>query len=150
MNTPYVTPEPIWTDDNLGWQMHPGRPCAEGYAEHWFPEGSPTDDYAAKLCAGCPVLQQCGDFALRTGETDGIWGGMTPRQRTVLVRDIKTANSQPKEPPSHCVHNHALDKANTYVLTRGGWGCKTCRNASKAASRARQKAARDAARNDAA
>jgi WhiB family redox-sensing transcriptional regulator len=37
---------------------------------------------AQRICAGCPVRQQCLDFALRTPEPAGVWGGTTPEQRT--------------------------------------------------------------------
>jgi len=36
---------------------------------------------ARQICAGCRVRQQCLDFAVRTGETHGIWGGTTPEER---------------------------------------------------------------------
>ena len=36
---------------------------------------------AQRICAGCPVRQQCLDFALRTPEPAGVWGGTTPEQR---------------------------------------------------------------------
>ena len=36
---------------------------------------------ARRICAGCRVRQQCLDFAMRTGETHGIWGGTTPEER---------------------------------------------------------------------
>lgn len=36
---------------------------------------------AKAICARCPVAAQCRDWALRTGETDGIWGGMTLEER---------------------------------------------------------------------
>jgi len=36
---------------------------------------------ARRICAGCQVRQQCLDFAMRTGETHGIWGGTTPEER---------------------------------------------------------------------
>ena len=48
---------------------------------------------AQRICAGCGVRQECFDFAMRSGETHGVWGGTTPeerirvrRQRTRLVR----------------------------------------------------------------
>ena len=37
---------------------------------------------AQRICAGCPVRQQCLDFALRTPEPAGIWGGTTPEERS--------------------------------------------------------------------
>jgi WhiB family redox-sensing transcriptional regulator len=36
---------------------------------------------ARRICAGCQVLQQCLDLAMRTGETHGIWDGTTPEER---------------------------------------------------------------------
>jgi WhiB family transcriptional regulator, redox-sensing transcriptional regulator len=36
---------------------------------------------AMRICAGCTVRQQCLDFAMRSGEKDGIWGGTTPEER---------------------------------------------------------------------
>ena len=37
---------------------------------------------ALQVCARCPVRQQCLEFAMRTAETNGIWGGTTPEERT--------------------------------------------------------------------
>jgi len=36
---------------------------------------------ALRICDGCPVKQQCLDYAMRSGEKDGIWGGTTPEER---------------------------------------------------------------------
>lgn len=36
---------------------------------------------ALRICEGCLVKQQCLDFAVRSGEKDGIWGGTTPEER---------------------------------------------------------------------
>ncbi|MGW7495402.1 WhiB family transcriptional regulator [Streptomyces luteogriseus] len=35
---------------------------------------------ARRICAACPVRQQCAAFAIETGERNGIWGGMTQQQ----------------------------------------------------------------------
>lgn len=58
--------------------------------------GLPTDDFfpvgstggaldriaAAKaVCAACPVRVQCLDYALDTGQHDGIWGGLSEDER---------------------------------------------------------------------
>jgi WhiB family redox-sensing transcriptional regulator len=44
---------------------------------------------ARRICAGCPVRQQCLDFAMRTGETHGVWGGTTPEER-IRARRART------------------------------------------------------------
>jgi WhiB family redox-sensing transcriptional regulator len=36
---------------------------------------------AKTVCARCAVADQCRDWALRNGEPDGIWGGMTTIER---------------------------------------------------------------------
>jgi WhiB family redox-sensing transcriptional regulator len=41
---------------------------------------------AKEICAACPVQEQCLDWAIRTGEPAGIWGGMTPEERGVARR----------------------------------------------------------------
>ncbi len=41
--------------------------------------GSPkplTIDECEALCAGCPLLKQCYDFAVANDEKHGIWGGI--------------------------------------------------------------------------
>ncbi len=44
---------------------------------------------AQRICAGCQVRQECFDFAVRTGETHGVWGGSTPEER-IRVRRQRT------------------------------------------------------------
>jgi len=60
------------------WRQHAA--CVGHNTEHFFPSGSTgsaSEDIAqAKaVCAGCKVRQQCLDYALDTGQQDGIWGG---------------------------------------------------------------------------
>lgn len=47
---------------------------------------------AMRICASCTVRQQCLDFAMRSGEKDGIWGGTTPEER---VRARRAHNRRP-------------------------------------------------------
>lgn len=35
-----------------------------------------TEDECEALCAGCPLLKQCYDFAVANEEEHGIWGGI--------------------------------------------------------------------------
>jgi WhiB family redox-sensing transcriptional regulator len=39
---------------------------------------------AKAICAECPVMTQCLNWALATGEPYGVWGGTTPEEREVL------------------------------------------------------------------
>lgn len=58
--------------------------CAEVDPDVWFPEkGGST--YAAKaICRECPVKTQCLEYALRNREREGIWGGLSTRERVRL------------------------------------------------------------------
>ena len=55
-------------------------PVAVGGAE------GPQVSLALRICGGCPVRQQCLDFAIRTREQAGIWGGTTPDDRLRVLR----------------------------------------------------------------
>jgi WhiB family redox-sensing transcriptional regulator len=50
-------------------------------------------DRAVRICAGCRVRRQCLEFAMRTGETEGIWGGTTPEERIRALRGATTPAS---------------------------------------------------------
>lgn len=39
---------------------------------------------AKRVCAGCPVRAACLEHAIRQGEHDGIWGGLTALERERL------------------------------------------------------------------
>lgn len=53
--------------------------------EDWIFFPSPGDAtvvrWAKKVCRGCPVMQECQDWALSRGEEYGIWGGLSDRDR---------------------------------------------------------------------
>lgn len=72
-----ITPEP-WMQDAL---------CAQTDPEIFFPEkGGKGADDARKVCGGCDVRTDCLDFALRTGQDEGVWGGKSARQLGKLRR----------------------------------------------------------------
>lgn len=39
-------------------------------------------DTAQRICAECPLRQPCAEWAIRTRQRFGVWGGMTPRDRS--------------------------------------------------------------------
>ena len=47
---------------------------------------------ALRLCQECTVRQHCLDFAMQTGEKEGIWGGTTPEER---IRARRARNRRP-------------------------------------------------------
>jgi len=65
--------------------------CLSADPEIFFPvSGSGVSAYqiaeAKRICAGCQVRQECLAFATRNGESNGIWGGTTPEERTKARR----------------------------------------------------------------
>jgi WhiB family redox-sensing transcriptional regulator len=63
--------------------------CRASDPDLFFPVGSIALDeiHAAKaVCTGCAVRRACLDFALRTNQEAGIWGGLTEEERRGLRR----------------------------------------------------------------
>jgi WhiB family redox-sensing transcriptional regulator len=44
---------------------------------------------AKKVCASCPYLMRCLEYALKNPDFKGIWGGTTERERYNLNRAIR-------------------------------------------------------------
>jgi len=65
-----ITPEP-WVQDAL---------CAQVDADLFFPEKGYSPEPARRVCLACPVMDDCLAFALRTGQTTGVWAGKTGKQ----------------------------------------------------------------------
>lgn len=42
---------------------------------------------AKNICRSCPIVKECGDWALDTRQPFGIWGGMTERDRRVALKE---------------------------------------------------------------
>ena len=60
--------------------------CRGVDTEIFFPTTSGEEAEALALCAECPVRTQCLEYALRSRETNGIWGGTTPEERRRIRR----------------------------------------------------------------
>ena len=41
---------------------------------------------AKKICATCPVITECRNFALETEEIYGVWGGLSEDERIDIIR----------------------------------------------------------------
>jgi len=55
--------------------------CAQVDPEIFFPGKGGSTREAKSVCMACPVRQECLDWAVRTGQPDGVWGGMSVRER---------------------------------------------------------------------
>jgi WhiB family redox-sensing transcriptional regulator len=69
---------------NATWRQ---RAACQGLDPDVFYPSSEEDSEEAKaICASCPVRQPCLEHALMNRERDGVWGGLTDRERRRLVR----------------------------------------------------------------
>lgn len=59
------------------------QPCAKT-PEFFFMSGPQGMAEAKRLCRKCPFVQECLYEALKNDERFGVWGGMTPRDRSGL------------------------------------------------------------------
>lgn len=60
--------------------------CAQIDPELFFPEQGESNAFAKAMCRRCPVTRECLLAALQGGERYGIWGGMSPKERSALKR----------------------------------------------------------------
>lgn len=65
--------------------------CAQTDPESFFPEKGGSSRLAKRVCAGCPVADECLAYALEHDERWGIWGGTSERQRRTLKRASRKA-----------------------------------------------------------
>jgi len=47
---------------------------------------------AKSVCRGCPVRDECLEWAVETGQDIGVWGGLTELERRALKRRRATAS----------------------------------------------------------
>lgn len=51
-------------------------------------EAEAAETAAVRRCYGCPVQDQCLQYALELNLVDGVWGGLTPVQRNQLRLEL--------------------------------------------------------------
>ena len=75
-----------------GWQLEAACRGADAtlfFAPNYFEKREEKDAREAKakiLCAVCPVREPCLEYALRTRDPHGIWGGLNELERRRLLR----------------------------------------------------------------
>ncbi len=82
------------TWDNRSWRQQAG--CASLDTNMFFPTGLTGSsieqtNLAKSVCKDCPVANQCLEFALRTLQDYGVWGGRTEEERRVIRRSRRAA-----------------------------------------------------------
>ena len=72
--------QPEFLEDPKNWQ---GEITADDYTGNWTGSNSVSKRVAEELCAGCPLLEVCRDYAMDAQEPYGIWGGTRPKDRGI-------------------------------------------------------------------
>ncbi|MGW8792279.1 WhiB family transcriptional regulator [Streptomyces althioticus] len=71
--------------------------CRTEDPELFFPIGTSgallQTEQAKAVCRGCPVQEQCLEWALETGQSIGVWGGTSETERRALKRRIAARRS---------------------------------------------------------
>lgn len=65
--------------DDRAWMLQ--AKCLDADPEAFFPEKGGSTREAKRICAACPVRNDCLDHALEADERFGIWGGLSERER---------------------------------------------------------------------
>lgn len=78
------------------WEWQYRGACRDLDTEQFFhPEGERggtrkrRDEAAKAICAQCPVIYQCREYALASQEPYGVWGGLTQEERRELIRESR-------------------------------------------------------------
>ena len=74
-----------WLDDERPWAAYGACRGADPGLFFAATDGGDTRT-AQRICAGCPVRDDCLDWALMAGVSYGVWGGTTEQERRRLVR----------------------------------------------------------------
>jgi WhiB family redox-sensing transcriptional regulator len=66
-----------------------GATCAQVDPELWYPEKGGSSRLALAMCRRCPIRAACLGDALQAGTHDGIWGGIPPRPRRLILQAFR-------------------------------------------------------------
>lgn len=73
-----------WVGDSEEWMGWAN--CRDTDPDVFYPEQGGCTEAAKRICGRCPVELECLEFALRTDERFGVWGGKSEHERRRLKR----------------------------------------------------------------
>ena len=82
--TSHSLPSDLLDLDERPWAAYAA--CRAADADLFFSSVETDVAAALKICAGCPVREECLDWALETRVRYGVWGGATERERRRMLR----------------------------------------------------------------
>lgn len=60
--------------------------CADKPPNLFFPNDGVGVEIARRICADCPVKEECLEFALSNHIDHGVWGGASERERRRIMK----------------------------------------------------------------
>ena len=66
------------------WRQRAG--CRGVDPDIFYPVSDDDAEEAKAICASCTVRQSCLEYSLAAREREGVWGGLTERERRRIVR----------------------------------------------------------------
>lgn len=88
LSTDLITTLATDEDESNDWMLE--ARCLDADPEAFFPEKGGSTREAKRICAACPVRDECLEFALANDERFGIWGGLSERERRRAKRVTPT------------------------------------------------------------
>jgi WhiB family transcriptional regulator, redox-sensing transcriptional regulator len=79
---PVTVALPVAVDNPDQWKLKSA--CRGVDPDLFFPDRGGSVREAKEVCRGCPVREECLRYALENGESFGIWGGTSERERRSL------------------------------------------------------------------
>jgi WhiB family redox-sensing transcriptional regulator len=129
------------------------RNTATARYDPFFDETEQGEWAAIAICRTCRVQSECLAYAVRTGQSYGVWGGRPQRElRRLIALDrlgraqVRTSGRHRNATKDRCQHGHRFDAANTYYTPSGERRCRICRRAVDRARERRRRQARQLAR----
>jgi hypothetical protein len=127
------------------------RNAATSQVDPFFDETEQGELVAIAICHTCQVQGECLAYAVRTGQSYGVWGGTPQRALRRLIALDRLGRAQARRASARhrnaakdrCEHGHPFDATNTYYTPTGERRCRICRRAvDRARERRRQQARR--------
>ncbi len=60
--------------------------CLGADPDLFYPVSDDAAEAAKAICAVCPVRELCLEYALTAREKEGVWGGLTEKERRRVIR----------------------------------------------------------------
>ncbi|AJC56053.1 WhiB family transcriptional regulator [Streptomyces sp. 769] len=82
---------PVTRGDGAAMDWRHRAVCREEDPELFFPIGNTGPallqiEEAKAVCRRCPVMEQCLQWALESGQDSGVWGGLSEDERRAMKR----------------------------------------------------------------